>query len=613
MGNNASFRGDLENDPFGPVSSPRKASSRRPSLKGSRVLPGGNDNGEIIGELDSRRNSERFSINTPIDRISSNLFLRFHEDKFHRIEGLPINYQKFIFKYLTQTHLTSFSSIKEFDNTNPEQQQQLKSNELKTIQDCLIKILRQRFESVEGNDPLFADYHICIDEDDMINKAQLLTQLKTRDTAALWNLSSELNTPDSPNALTSTTSNKNNNNNSNQLLNVDFSKDLLLLCYWVLFIHSEEGKEAFNQPMKLMDRNISSWNFFNMESPGSEKLRKFFKPSSRPGSFIVPATTGNSPATSNSHLNPDDNKNNNNNNNNTEENTVMTAAMSLSDLFTGNKEPTPRRSFIRPNSSNNNNQMNNSNTNSPQLPSTINNSGITVPATAPVTPINQCVAKLTKRDYERMTSICNQFDRASSFVSSSSQENEFISYLLHGDWLSKNHFLTLMNELPFPLAILQVNSNPVNTNAAANPAGINNSNSTDNHSNTLNDSQQYSFLFANQSFEMVTKYSYEELYSTNFPSSFVHSDYTEDEQLEKLQYSLQYGFSLKLAIVMKKKSSRSFFYNFLSMIPIFSRLTGNYKYILLSFYDISNDRASLRDLKYIEEIMLVLTMILQAC
>jgi hypothetical protein len=553
-----------------------------------------------------------FEDDPEIDRIPSfakTFQLQWNEEFFTQNESIQKAFMDFLVEQTNKhnhsamnLYTTSLETISSSFSWCPE-----------TIQQSLMKNMINKLQPLEIYDTVFADYHLLLTGgEEMPVKAAVLTQLKTRETAAAF--------------LTGSYHTGHNNNSDqtlfhNSYLSMETMKDFFLLSYWLLFLQQPIYEKKLKEwKERQLGRRKSSWF-----STSPLLLNRSNKPSNKNNSSRETnndsSSLENSEASyknirtmSNKDIKDGSSSSSEEKWNNKEMGTITAAG---SPVLSSSPSSSPCQSPVSE-------IIKNNNSSSKSTPVAV--VALSSVATAAPLPARDTLAstktpfqhhltgtdsplmhsckkendfpyfnknKLSKIDIERITAICVHFDRVSSiFLSSFTQE--FQQYYSKSQWLSKNRLFQVLNELPVPLAILSVPSFDYSNS--------NKNSSTDN----------FPFVYCNKHFEMLTKYRYGELYQEKqyFPKCLVHSS-TEKGQLDKLNHSLAHGISLKLAITMKRKDNSSF-YNFLSLSPIHS-LQGDYKFVIVKGYDTYKSGANLKEIKCCEEILFILSMILKAC
>jgi hypothetical protein len=550
---------------------------------------------------DSYNATMNFEDDPEIDRIPSfakNFQLQWNEEFFTQNESIQKAFMDFLLEQTNKhnhsvmnLYTTSLETISSSFSWCPE-----------TIQQSLMKNMINKLQPLEIYDTVFADYHLLLTGgEEMPVKAAVLTQLKTRETAAAF----------LPGSSHSHGNNSDQTLFHNSYLSMETMKDFFLLSYWLLFLQQPMYEKKLKEwKERQLGRRKSSWF-----STSPLLLNRSNKPSNKNNNSSRETNNNDSSSLENSEasyknirtVSNKDIKDEEKWNNNSKEIMGGTITAPGSPVFSCSPASPSCQSPVMEIINNNN-----SSSSSPVVVSSTSAARDTLASTK--TPfahmtgtdsplIHSCKKendfpyfnknKLSKIDIERITAICLHFDRVSSiFLSSFTQD--FQQYYSKSQWLSKNRLFQVLNELPVPLAILSVPS------------------FDDSNSNKNSSADNFPFVYCNKHFEMLTKYRYGELYQEKqyFPKCLVHSS-TEKGQLDKLNHSLAHGISLKLAITMKRKDNSSF-YNFLSLSPIHS-LKGDYKFVIVKGYDTYKSGANLKEIKCCEEILFILSMIFKAC
>lgn len=153
-----------------------------------------------------------------------------------------------------------------------------------------------------------------------------------------------------------------------------------------------------------------------------------------------------------------------------------------------------------------------------------------------------------------------------------------IDFLLSdSQWLSNT--LALVEELPFCVSLATARSNR----------------------------RGFPLVYVNKAFESSTGYHRNDIVGMN--CSFLQSDASEVEQIEKLTKALATAQPVKIAITNKRKNGSNFL-NLLAMKPIFDK-DGNYAYVIGVQYDLTQPHASLRDIKAVDDLLSILPNIVE--
>lgn len=501
-----------------------------------------------------------------------------------------------------------------------------------TLSEWLNHLMLRKLQPLDIYDTIFADYHVLITntggENDAQTKAMILTQLKTR----------EVSTYSSSYHQQSRGGNEDGISSEglllrNDYLTINFMKDLVLLISWNLFLQTPEGKiriQTFLEKRRssltvtagnLIRNSLGSLLFDRLED--SEKSA--FK--SERGLFFSSAPATPTPSRKSKRAVSGGNESdffiNDYNVNVTSSPTVIhspSKKMILnnssiispspflpppSSQFSSNnpkktpeeivpnqqqemeQQTTPIKAFPKPLINPNRFDMtpvSNQTPSESQTQSATSKSStplIFPPLATGIPPSHQQITtKLTKVDQERLNAILTHFDNMKNILNSFNAD--FQNYYQKGQWLSTNAFFQNINQLAVPIALAAINEN-------------NNSSS---------------FVFINKAFEMTTRFNSQDILQKDFPNVLIGTQ-TEKGQLEKLLHSLHLGLSCKIAITMNRKDGSPFF-NFLSMIPLINH-QGEYKYVLMKFYDTYKPNANLREIKYCEEVLYLLAMALKGC
>lgn len=121
------------------------------------------------------------------------------------------------------------------------------------------------------------------------------------------------------------------------------------------------------------------------------------------------------------------------------------------------------------------------------------------------------------------------------------------------------------------------------------------------------DRRGFPLVYVNKSFERETGYSRKEIVGQN--CRFLQSRETEREQIYKMQTALRCAQPVKVALTNVRKDGEEFF-NLLAMKPIFNS-HGIYSYVVGVQYDISHQKASLRELRVVNELLTFLPNVLK--
>lgn len=151
-------------------------------------------------------------------------------------------------------------------------------------------------------------------------------------------------------------------------------------------------------------------------------------------------------------------------------------------------------------------------------------------------------------------------------------KNEFIYHLASGYWIDRILHCIEFSHFPVSLAIAE---------------------------------QKYKgfpMVYVNQAFESLTQYKREELLGRS--CNVLQSPITERSQINYLVQALSKGEGVKVALINKKKNE-DLFCNLLALFPVYDCL-GNYILSLGVQYNVTDDEASLRDIKLIEDFLLLI-------
>lgn len=158
-------------------------------------------------------------------------------------------------------------------------------------------------------------------------------------------------------------------------------------------------------------------------------------------------------------------------------------------------------------------------------------------------------------------------------------ESEFIKYVLSGSWWNPGALFASLERLSLAICIFAVDRNGT----------------------------YFPHVYVNKCWESMTGYRREDMLGDDI--TFLMGNNTEESQSRRLGSCMKNGLRLKIGINLVK-ADRNDMYCLLSMIPIFD-MKKNYKFIVMKLYDIEGCSATICDLKYSDEVLVMIALALR--
>lgn len=185
---------------------------------------------------------------------------------------------------------------------------------------------------------------------------------------------------------------------------------------------------------------------------------------------------------------------------------------------------------------------------------------------------------LTSREIRKKHALLKYSDVVG--VNAQLNESEFIKYVLTGSWWNPGTFFTSLERLSLAICIFSVDKNGT----------------------------YFPHVYVNKCWESMTGYPREDMLGDDI--TFLMGNNTEESQSRRLGSCMKHGLRLKIGINLVK-ADRNDMYCLLSMIPIFD-MKKNYKFIVMKLYDVEGSSATICDLKYSDEVLVMIALALRS-